>query len=44
MSLQRIREERKRLGVGLRRGPRTVTLILLLVLVVLLIVFLDRVG
>lgn len=44
MPLREIRDERKRLGSGVRRGPRTVTLILLLVLVVLLILYLGRVG
>ena len=44
MPLNKIREERKRLGVGVRKGPRTVTLILLLVVVVVLIVWLGRVG
>lgn len=41
MPLMKIREERKKLGAGVRRGPRTVTLILLLVVVVLLIVYLG---
>jgi hypothetical protein len=44
MPLNKIREERKRLGVGVRKGPRTVTLILLLVVVVVLILWLGRVG
>ncbi|MFQ5747541.1 MAG: hypothetical protein ACE5HF_10040 [Gemmatimonadota bacterium] len=44
MSLHRIREERKKLGFGRTRGPRTSTLILLLILVLLLIAYLDRVG
>ncbi|MFQ5677989.1 MAG: hypothetical protein ACE5HP_00845 [Gemmatimonadota bacterium] len=42
MSLLRIREERKKLGSGARRGPKTVTLILLLVLVLLLMLYLGR--
>jgi hypothetical protein len=44
MSLRKIREDRKRLGFGARRGPRTITLVLLLFLVLLLIAYLDRVG
>lgn len=44
MSLHDIREERKKLGSGVKRGPRTITLILLLILVLLLIGYFDRVG
>lgn len=44
MSLMKIREERKELGTGARRGPRTVTLVLLLVLVLLLIFYLGRIA
>ena len=44
MSLLEVREQRKKLGSGEKRGPRTITLILLLILVVLLISYLDRVG
>lgn len=44
MPLRRIREERKRLGVGARKGPRTLTLVFLLVVVFLLILWLGRVG
>lgn len=44
MPLRKIREERKRLGVGVRRGLRTFTLVLLLVAVFLLIFVLGRVG
>lgn len=44
MSLMKIREERKRLGTGARRGPRTLTLVLLLVLVLLLILYLGRIS
>ena len=44
MPLRNIREERKKLGVGVRRGPRTLTLIFLLVIVVILIIALARVG
>lgn len=40
MPLRKIREERKRLGVGVKRGPRTITLVLLLVVIVLLILWL----
>lgn len=42
MPLMKIREERKKLGAGMRRGPKTVTLVLLLVLVILLMVYLGR--
>lgn len=44
MPLRKIREERKALGSGVRRGPRTVTLLILLVLVFLLFLYLGRVG
>lgn len=44
MSLLKIREERKRLGVGVKRGPKTISLIALLVVVILLIVYLNRVA
>ena len=44
MSLYDIREERKKLGSGTKRGPRTIVLILLLIIVVMLIGYLDRVG
>jgi hypothetical protein len=44
MPLRKIREERKQLGVGVRKGPRTLTLILLLVIVGILILALARVG
>ncbi|MDT8435282.1 MAG: hypothetical protein RRA92_00880 [Gemmatimonadota bacterium] len=44
MSLRDIREERKKLGFGPKRGLRTGTLILLLLLVLLLIAYLDRAG
>lgn len=40
MPLRKIREDRKRLGVGVKRGPRTITLVLLLVVVFLLILWL----
>ena len=42
MSLLKIREERKKLGSGLKRGPRTVVLILLLLFVLLLIWYLGQ--
>lgn len=41
MSLWKLREERKRLGPGARRGPGTGTLIALLVLVLVVIWALD---
>ena len=44
MSLRDVREERKKLGSGVKRGPRTIVLVLLLLLVILLIGYLDRVG
>lgn len=44
MSLMKIREERKRLGTGARKGPKTLTLVLLLVLVLLLILYLGRIS
>jgi hypothetical protein len=44
MSLHKIREERKKLGVAAKRGPRTLTLVALLILVVLLMVYLNRLG
>ena len=44
MSLWKLREERKRLGGAVHRGPRTRTLVLLLVLVLLLILYLARLG
>lgn len=40
MPLRKLREERKRLGVGVKKGPRTITLVLLLVVVFLLILWL----
>lgn len=44
MSLLKIREDRKKLGSAVRRGPRTIVLVLLLVVVLLLIVYLGRVS
>ena len=42
MSLLKIREERKELGGAVKRGPRTIVLLLLLVLVIALYSYLDR--
>ncbi len=42
MSLLKIREERKKLGAGVKRGPKTIILMLLLVLVLALMVYLGR--
>ena len=42
MSLLRIREERKQLGMAVKRGPRTIFLVLLLAFVVGLILYLGR--
>ncbi|MDP2471154.1 MAG: hypothetical protein Q8W46_09820 [Candidatus Palauibacterales bacterium] len=42
MSLHKIREERKKLGSGVKRGPRTLTLVILLILVFLLMGYLNR--
>lgn len=44
MSLWKLREQRKRLGAGSRKGPRTRVLVLLLVLVLVLIWTLDAVA
>ena len=44
MPLRKIREERKRLGVGVRKGPRTITLIFLLIIILIVILALARVG
>ena len=44
MPLMKIREERKELGTGARRGPRTITLVVLLALVLLLILYLGRIS
>ncbi|MDH3298632.1 MAG: hypothetical protein OEM23_07495 [Gemmatimonadota bacterium] len=44
MPLRKIREDRRRLGVGVRKGPRTLTLIFLLIIVIILISALARVG
>ena len=44
MSLSKLREDRKKLGAGVRRGPRTITLILLLIVVLVAIFYLGSVG
>ena len=43
MSLSRLREERKKLGADVRRGPRTFTLVLLLIVVLVAIFYLSSV-
>jgi hypothetical protein len=43
MPLRKVREQRKKLGAGAKRAPRTVTLLVLLVLVILLMYYLGRV-
>lgn len=43
MSLHKLREQRKKLGAGAKRAPRTITLAALLVLVLLLMYYLGRV-
>ena len=44
MSLLKIREERKKLGAAVKRGPRTIVLLVLLLLVVMLMVYLGRIS
>ncbi len=44
MSLLKIREERRRLGAGVKRGARTIVLVVLLLLVLILIVYLGRIS
>jgi len=44
MSLLKIREERKKLGGAVKRGPRTVVLLILLALVLMLMAYLGRVS
>ncbi len=44
MSLLKIREERKRLGGAVKRGPKTIVLVLLLVVVLALIAWLGRIS
>ena len=41
MSLLKIREERKQLGGAVRRGPRTILLIVLLIVVLFLMAYLG---
>ncbi len=43
MSLIKVREQRKKLGAGTKRGPKTITLLVLLVLVFLIMFYLGRV-
>ena len=42
MSLLKIREERKQLGGAVKRGPRTILLIVLLIVVLFLMAYLGR--
>jgi len=42
MSLHKIREDRKKLGVGVKRGARPLTLVIVLILVLLLMRYLNR--
>ena len=44
MSLLKIREERKKLGGAVKRGPRTLILLILLALVLMLMAYLGRVS
>ncbi|MFQ5689577.1 MAG: hypothetical protein ACE5HQ_04820 [Gemmatimonadota bacterium] len=44
MSLLKIREERKKLGGSIRRGPRTLVLGLLLIVVLILMWYLGRLS
>jgi hypothetical protein len=44
MSLWKLRERRKKLGPGTRKGPRTATLVILFIVVLILIFYLGRVG
>ncbi len=44
MSLLKIREERKALGGAVKRGPKTIVLVLLLVVVLVLIAYLGRIS
>ena len=43
MPLHKLREQRKKLGAGAKRAPRTITLLVLLVVVLLLMYYLGRV-
>ncbi len=40
MPLMKVREERKNLGSAVKKGPRTIVLVLLLFVVVMLIIYL----
>ncbi len=44
MSLLKIREERRQLGGAVKRGPRTIIMIVLLILVLVLISYLGRIS
>ena len=44
MSLLKIREERKKLGGAVKRGPRTPVLLILLALVLMLMSYLGRLS
>ncbi|WP_419161995.1 hypothetical protein [Candidatus Palauibacter sp.] len=44
MSLLKIREERKKLGGAVKRGPKTLILLVLLALVLMLMAYLGRVS
>ena len=44
MSLLKIREERKKLGGAVKRGPRTIVLVLLLAVVIMLMIYLGRIS
>ncbi len=44
MSLLKIREERKKLGGAVKRGPRTLVLLILLALVLMLMAYLGLVS
>lgn len=44
MSLLKIREERKKLGGAVKRGPRTLVLLILLALVLMLMAYLGRLS
>ncbi len=44
MSLLKIREDRKKLGGAVKRGPRTIALVALLIFVLLMIQYLGGVS
>ena len=44
MSLLKIREERRELGSAVKRGPRTIILIVVLILVLVMISYLGRIS